>query len=101
MANFTAYQDVECVYPMSGQYGSAPRALYYTLLLFIVVLRRQNWLTAGAAASCLTFGGSAAIHALILAPILSLGHPPLPDGVVSLSNFTDVAVKVVAMDLDG
>jgi hypothetical protein len=100
MANFTAYQDVECVYPMSGQYGRAPRALYYTLLLFVVVLRRQNWLTAGAAASCLTFGGSAAIHALILAPILSLGHPPLPDGVVSLSNFTVVAVKAVAMDLD-
>jgi hypothetical protein len=100
MINFTAYQDVECVYPMSGQYGRAPRALYYALLLFVVVFRRQNWLTAGAAAYCLTFGGSAAIHALILAPILSLGTTSVPAGTVQLPDFTKIIVHALATDLD-
>jgi hypothetical protein len=100
MIDFTAFQDVECVYPMSGQYGRAPRALYYSILLFVVVFRRQGWLTAGAAAFCLTFGGSAAIHACILAPILSLGKPPIPDGVVQLSNSTKIKITPLALDLD-
>jgi hypothetical protein len=100
MADFVAHQDVACVFPMSGQYGRAPRALYYALLLFVIGLRGQNWLTAGAAAYCLIFGGSAAIHALILAPILSLGTTSVPDGVVQLPDFTKVTVKAVAADLD-
>jgi hypothetical protein len=100
MTNFTTYQDVECVYPMSGQYGRAPRALYYSLLLFVVVFRRQNWLTAGAAAYCLTFGGSAAIHALILAPVLSLGTTTVPAGIVQLPNFAKIKVHALATDLD-
>lgn len=100
MGNFVAYQDVECVFPMSGQYGRAPRALYYFLLLFVVVLRRQDWLTAGAAAACLTYGGSAAIHALILTPVLSLGTTSIPDGVVELPNSTRVHVQALASDLD-
>jgi hypothetical protein len=86
---------------MSGQYGRAPRGLYYTLLLFVILLRRQDWLTAGAAAACLTYGGSAAIHALILAPILSLGTTAVPNGVVQLSNSTLVKVEAALVtDLD-
>jgi hypothetical protein len=101
MIDFTAYQDVECVYPMSGQYGRAPRGLYYALLLFVILLRRQDWLTAGAAAACLTYGGSAAIHALILAPILSLGTTAVPNGVVQLSNSTQIKVEAALVtDLD-
>jgi hypothetical protein len=102
MSNFTAYQDIECVYPMSGQYGRAPRALYYSLLLFVILFRRQDWLTAGAAAFCLTFGGSAAIHAMILAPILSLGKPPngILNGIITLSNSTNVKITPLATDLD-
>ena len=100
MADFVAYQDVECVYPMSGLYGRAPRVLYYTLLLFVIGFRRQDWLTAGAAAYCLTFGGSAAIHALVLAPVLSLGTTSVPDGVVQLPDFSKVTVDALAADLD-
>jgi hypothetical protein len=100
MIDFTAYRDVECVYPMSGQYGRAPRVLYYALLLFVILLRRQDWLTAGAAAACLTYGGSAAIHALILAPILSLGTTAITNGVVQISNSTQVTVQALVTDLD-
>lgn len=100
MVDFVPYRDVECVYPMSGQYGRAPRALYYFLLLFVICFRRQDWLTAGAAAFCLTFGGSAAIHALILAPILSLGKPHIPDGIVQFPNSTIITIAPLALDLD-
>jgi hypothetical protein len=100
MADFVQYQDVECIYPMSGQYGQAPRALYYALLIFVIGFRRQDWLTAGAAAYCLTFGGSAAIHALILAPILSLGKPPISPGLVQLPNSTILSITPLASDLD-
>jgi hypothetical protein len=57
-------------------------------------------LTAGAAAYCLTFGGSAAIHALILAPILSLGTTSVPPGVVELPTFEKITVHALATDLD-
>jgi hypothetical protein len=82
-------------------YGRAPRGLYYALLLFVILLRRQDWLTAGAAAACLTYGGSAAIHAMILTPILSLGRTAVPNGVVQLSNSTQVKVDAALVaDLD-
>ena len=100
MESFVAYQDIECVYPMSGLYGRAPRTLYYALLLFVVIFRRQDWLAAGAAGACLILGGSAAIHALILAPILSLGTSSVPDGLVQLSNSTEVTIRALVTDLD-
>lgn len=100
MTDFVAYHDVECVFAMSGQYGRAPRGLYYGLLLFVVLLKRQDWLTAGAAAACLTFGGSAGIHALILAPIYSLGYTSVPNEIVTLSNGTSILVAPLATDLD-
>jgi hypothetical protein len=100
MAEFAAYRDIECVYPMSGQYGRAPRVLYYALILFVIVFTRQDWLTAGAAAICLTYGGSAAIHALLLAPSLALARPSAPDGIVTTTNGSDISVKALAIDLD-
>lgn len=81
MANFTVYEDIECIYPISGQYGNAPRALYYFLLLFVVLFRRKDWLTAGAAGFCLTSGGSAAIHAILLS-FSKPGHAQGVDGVI-------------------
>lgn len=100
MVSFEAYQDIECVYAISGQYGIAPRALYYSLLIFVILLRRQDWLAAGAAAYCLIFGGAAAIHGVILASFISLGHTDVQDGMVQLSNSTLVHVAAVATDLD-
>lgn len=58
---------ITCVYPISGQYGLMPRLLYYFLLLFAVLARRQVWLMAGALGSALTFSGSSALHAVALA----------------------------------
>jgi hypothetical protein len=60
---------VECVYPISGQYALLQRVLYYGLLLFSIVSRKTPWLVAGALGAAMTYAGSAAVHATILAGI--------------------------------
>ncbi|KAF7115505.1 hypothetical protein CNMCM5793_002463 [Aspergillus hiratsukae] len=60
---------IECVYPISGQYALLQRVLYYTLLLFSIVSRKSPWLVAGALSAAMTYAGSAAVHATILAGI--------------------------------
>ena len=68
--NATADQNnVVCVYPLSGQYEALQRFLYYALLLFAVFARNQVWLVSGALASALTYSGTAAIHAIVLATV--------------------------------
>lgn len=57
---------VQCIYPISGQYGLLPRLLYYGSLTFAILNRRQQWLVVGALASALAFAGSSAIHAIAL-----------------------------------
>lgn len=60
---------IECVYPISGQYALLQRVLYYSLLLFSIVSRKTPWLVAGALGAAMTYAGSAAVHATILAGI--------------------------------
>lgn len=59
--------EVLAVYQLSGRYGLMPRLLYYALIIFTVAGHTHVWLNAGALASALTYSGTAAIHALILA----------------------------------
>ena len=56
-----------CVYPISSQYAFLPRLLFYAFTAFGVIYRHQEWLVAGALASALTYSGSAAVHAVLLA----------------------------------
>ncbi|KAL2827395.1 hypothetical protein BDW59DRAFT_179154 [Aspergillus cavernicola] len=58
--------DVLCVYPLSGVYTPLQRILFYVLMVFGVLGRRQRWLVAGALASAMTYCGAAAIHSFIL-----------------------------------
>ncbi|KAL2848198.1 hypothetical protein BJX68DRAFT_267645 [Aspergillus pseudodeflectus] len=58
---------VECIYPISGQYALLQRILYYALLAFSVVSQGSPWLVAGALGTAMTFAASAALHATILA----------------------------------
>ncbi|OAX79039.1 hypothetical protein ACJ72_06646 [Emergomyces africanus] len=59
--------DVICVYPVSGPYNLLQRLLFYVLLVFAVLCRRQKWLVFGALASAMSFSGAAALHGLFLA----------------------------------
>ncbi|KAI9813791.1 MAG: hypothetical protein M1827_003581 [Pycnora praestabilis] len=70
---------VDCIYPISGQYGVMCRILYYFLLVFALVVRNQKWLAAGALASALTYSGAAAIHAFILAGFWHSGDHQFTD----------------------
>jgi len=72
--NWTGYLDdsysdfnVNCAWPISGQYCLLNRILFYVLLVFAVLMRRSPWLVAGALASALSYSGTAAIHALMRA----------------------------------
>ncbi|KAL2818015.1 hypothetical protein BJX63DRAFT_429346 [Aspergillus granulosus] len=58
--------DVLCVYPLSGFYAPLQRILFYILLSFAVIGRRQRWLVAGALASAMTYCGAAAIQSFFL-----------------------------------
>ncbi|GIK07570.1 hypothetical protein Aspvir_003236 [Aspergillus viridinutans] len=60
---------IECIYPINGQYALLQRVLYYGLLLFSIVSRKTPWLVAGALGAAMTYAGSAAVHATILAGI--------------------------------
>ena len=100
MAKFVAFKDIECVYPISGQYGTASRVLYYGLILFVIIFRRKNWLTAGAAATCMIYSGTAAIHTLVLAPSLGQAVATVPEGNVTLPDGWESNVSTLATDLD-
>ncbi|OAT07191.1 hypothetical protein BDBG_03285 [Blastomyces gilchristii SLH14081] len=59
--------DVLCVFPISGPYNLLQRILFYLLLVFAVLCRRQKWLVFGALASAMSYSGAAALHGLLLA----------------------------------
>lgn len=69
-------RDVLCVYPLSGVYAPLQRILFYLLLSFGVIGRRQRWLVAGALASAMTYCGAAAIHSVLL---LAKARSPVVD----------------------
>ncbi|PGH08707.1 hypothetical protein AJ79_05898 [Helicocarpus griseus UAMH5409] len=58
--------NVICVFPMSGPYNLLQRLLFYTLLAFAIIARRQQWMVIGALASAMSYSGAAAIHGLLL-----------------------------------
>ena len=107
MTYLTAKNDLLCAYAVSGQYGYAPRILYYTLIGIVVLIRKHVWLAAGASAYIMSYAGAAAVHAIILCSIhasstswLPDGHVWLPDGHVWLDNGKSVWVEGRVLDLD-
>ncbi|KAJ3570935.1 hypothetical protein NPX13_g5555 [Xylaria arbuscula] len=66
---------VVCVYPLSGQYGGLPRALYYASLIFAIFAHGFEWLAKWALATVMIFSSTAAVHALIIT--ISQGTDPL------------------------
>ena len=58
--------EVICGFPYSSQYLFTPHYIFYLLFVFAIVFRGHEWLTAGAAASVMTYSGVAAIHMIVL-----------------------------------
>lgn len=63
--NFTAHA-IGCSFPVSGQYGLTAQWVYYVALAAVIFLRGHTWLSAGAAASAMTYSGVAALHTIIM-----------------------------------
>ncbi|KAE9364768.1 hypothetical protein N431DRAFT_447923 [Stipitochalara longipes BDJ] len=55
-----------CYYPVSGNYCTLPRVLFYLTITAALVLRHYPWLRVGALAASLTYSGTAAIHASLI-----------------------------------
>lgn len=67
---------VMCLYPVSGQFTTLQRILYYLLMVFAIVARSHKWLVVGALAAAMTYSGIAAIYGIAAA---AQGSPGLPD----------------------
>ena len=100
MSELFAADDLLCAYPVSGQYGYAPRILYYTLVGIVVLIRKQVWLAAGASAYIMTYAGAAAVHAIVLCSIHASSTSWLPAGRVWLGNGQSIWVQGLVLDLD-
>jgi hypothetical protein len=100
MSELLATNDLLCAYAVSGQYGYAPRILYYTLVGIVVLIRKQVWLAAGASAYIMTYSGAAAVHAIILCSIHASSTSWLPDGHVWLGNSKTIWIRGLVLDLD-
>ncbi|KAF2088809.1 hypothetical protein K490DRAFT_64022 [Saccharata proteae CBS 121410] len=57
---------VACMYPLSGQYDTLVRSLFYILLVASLLFRRHNWLATAALGSAMTYAATSAIHLFIL-----------------------------------
>ncbi|KAI9678290.1 MAG: hypothetical protein M1817_006235 [Caeruleum heppii] len=56
----------ECLYPIDGQYGRLPRFLFYGLIILSPMVRKHEWIVAGALTAATTYAGAAAVHAISL-----------------------------------
>ncbi|KAF4446681.1 hypothetical protein F53441_9723 [Fusarium austroafricanum] len=57
---------VICAWPVSGQYGTGTRVLYYVLIAACLVARREEWLVNPCLAAALVLPAVAAIHGIVL-----------------------------------
>ncbi|KFY14814.1 hypothetical protein V492_02399 [Pseudogymnoascus sp. VKM F-4246] len=57
---------VYCVYPISGQYNTLSRALFYVLIVFSLIFRRHVWLSVAALGTAMTYAAVSAIHLFAL-----------------------------------
>ncbi|EWZ47193.1 hypothetical protein FOZG_03152 [Fusarium oxysporum Fo47] len=57
---------VICAWPVSGQYGTGTRVLYYVLIAACLVARREEWLVNPCLAAALVLPAIAAIHGIVL-----------------------------------
>ncbi|KAJ0109359.1 uncharacterized protein J7T55_000284 [Diaporthe amygdali] len=72
----TEARRVYCVYPVSGNYTSFQRSLFYLTTAFALFGHAHEWLTAGALAFAVSYSSTAAVHGIALA----LQREPQYDG---------------------
>ncbi|KAJ8117856.1 hypothetical protein ONZ43_g4109 [Nemania bipapillata] len=67
------YQNIWCVYPISGTYTRFQRFMFYTTILVAFVFRFHQWLSSVAMGSVFVYSVVTAVHAIPLSTQPSLG----------------------------
>ncbi|KAK8101240.1 hypothetical protein PG999_011614 [Apiospora kogelbergensis] len=92
---------MQCVYPISGSHGAAPRFLYYFPCLIHGLVQRYPKLMAGAAAYCISYAGATASHAVLLATIAESSSHSLANNYIKQNATGPVlAGRVLDQDVD-
>ncbi|KAJ8133020.1 hypothetical protein O1611_g603 [Lasiodiplodia mahajangana] len=67
------YQNIWCVYPLSGTYTRFQRFTFYATIVIAFVFRSQQWVSSVAMGSLFVYSAVAAVHAIPLSVQQSLG----------------------------
>ncbi|KFX92083.1 hypothetical protein O988_07435 [Pseudogymnoascus sp. VKM F-3808] len=76
---------ITCVYPVSGQYNTLSRALFYVLIVFSLVFRRHVWISIAALGTAMTYSAVSAVHLFALVGSFGFKDP----GVLSTESNKD------------
>ncbi|KFY19875.1 hypothetical protein V491_04150 [Pseudogymnoascus sp. VKM F-3775] len=71
---------VNCVYPISGQYNTLSRALFYVLIVFSLIFRRHVWISVAALGTAMTYAAVSAVHLFALVGSFRFLDPGYWDG---------------------
>jgi hypothetical protein len=82
-----------CFYPLSGQYATLPRILYYVSLIFTIFGHNWLWLVAGAASSAMVFSSTAAVHSVIL--VTTPRKPNIPYDVDAIGTYVITSIGLI------
>ncbi|OBT63728.1 hypothetical protein VE03_06164 [Pseudogymnoascus sp. 23342-1-I1] len=66
---------INCVYPISGQYNTLSRALFYVLLVFSLIFRRHVWISVAALGTAMTYAAVSAVHLFALVGTFGFKDP--------------------------
>ncbi|KFY32624.1 hypothetical protein V493_00022 [Pseudogymnoascus sp. VKM F-4281 (FW-2241)] len=66
---------ISCVYPISGQYNTLSRSLFYVLIVFSLIFRRHVWLSVAALGTAMTYATVSAIHLFALVGSFRFNDP--------------------------
>ena len=80
---------VTCIYPLSGQYDTLSRALFYLLLIISLLFRHHNWLATAALGVAMTYAATSALHMFILLGMYRFGVISPENGRTSARAFGD------------
>ncbi|KFY79006.1 hypothetical protein V499_01956 [Pseudogymnoascus sp. VKM F-103] len=67
--------NISCVYPISGQYNTLSRALFYVLIVFSLVFRRHVWISVAALGTAMTYAAVSAVHLFALVGSFGFSDP--------------------------
>ncbi|CZR58194.1 uncharacterized protein PAC_08085 [Phialocephala subalpina] len=80
---------VTCVYPISGQYDTLSRALFYVLMIFSLVFRRHIWISVAALGTAMTYAAVSAVHLFALSSRFSF-NADAESSTTSAQPFADI-----------